>query len=180
MEERIQPMRYRRVTIPGATYFFTVNLYNRKSNLLIKEVDLLRTIFRRIGHLHPFVIDAIVILPDHLHAIFTLPENDSNYSLRWNLIKGFFSKEIQTQERITASRKNKNERGIWQRRFWEHLIRNEQDLKNHIDYIHYNPVKHGYVQQPDEWKYSSIYQYIKNELLSPNWTCAEIAELYHD
>jgi len=180
MEERIQPMRYRRVTIPGATYFFTVNLCNRKSNLLIKEVDLLRAIFRRICHLHPFIIDAIVILPDHLHAIFTLPENDSNYSLRWNLIKGFFSKEIQTQESITASRKNKNERGIWQRRFWEHLIRNEQDLKNHIDYIHYNPVKHGYVQQPDEWKYSSIYQYIKNELLSPNWTCAEIAELYHD
>ncbi|MCX7091372.1 MAG: transposase [Legionellales bacterium] len=173
-------MHYRRVIIPGATYFFTVNLYNRKSSLLINEVNLLRTIFCRVHHLHPFIINAIVILPDHLHAVFTLPENDSNYSLRWNLIKGYFSKEIQTKEVINASRKNKKERGIWQRRFWEHLIRNEHDLKNHIDYIHYNPVKHGYVQQPAQWKYSSIHQYIKNETISKDWSCSESSHLYQD
>jgi putative transposase len=166
--------------MPGATYFFTVNLYNRKNNLLLSEVNLLRTIFRRVQHLHPFFINAIVILPDHLHAIFSLPENDSNYSLRWNLIKGYFSKEIHTKEPISASRKNKKERGIWQRRFWEHLILNENDLKNHIDYIHYNPVKHGYVQQAAQWKYSSIHRYIKNGTLSKNWACSEIINLYHD
>jgi putative transposase len=150
--------------MPGATYFFTVNLYNRKNNLLLSEVNLLRTIFRRVQHLHPF----------------SLPENDSNYSLRWNLIKGYFSKEIHTKEPISASRKNKKERGIWQRRFWEHLILNENDLKNHIDYIHYNPVKHGYVQQAAQWKYSSIHRYIKNGTLSKNWACSEIINLYHD
>lgn len=173
-------MRYRRVTIPGVAYFFTVNLYDRQSHLLITEVNLLRTIFRRVQRLHPFTINAIVIMPDHLHAIFTLPANDSNYSLRWNLIKGYFSKEIQTIEPITASRKNKHERGIWQRRFWEHLIRNEQDMKNHIDYIHYNPVKHGYVLQPVQWQYSSIHHYIKNEALSKDWACSDIADLYPD
>ena len=180
MESWIQPMQYRRAKTPGATYFFTVNLYNRKSNLLLNEVNILRTIFRRVHHLHPFIIDAIVILPDHLHALFTLPENDSNYSLRWNLIKGYFSKEVKTEEPISASRKSKKERGIWQRRFWEHLIRNEHDLKNHIDYIHYNPVKHGYVLQAAQWKYSSIHHYIKKGALSKNWACSEIMNLYQE
>ncbi|RUR09442.1 transposase [Legionella sp. km772] len=130
-------MQYRRTELPGASYFFTVNLYNRKSKLLIEQINLLKTIFKRIHNLYPFKIEAIVILPDHIHAVFTMPQNDSNYSLRWNLIKGYFSKEIPQQEFINASRKAKKERGIWQRRFWEHLIRDEDDLKNHINYSCY-------------------------------------------
>jgi putative transposase len=173
-------MQYRRAKTPGATYFFTVNLYKRKSNLLLKEITLLRAIFRRVHHLHPFTIDAIVILPDHIHAVFTLPENDSDYSLRWNLIKGYFSKEIQTKGLISASRKSKKERGTWQRRFWEHLIRNEYDLQNHIDYIHHNPVKLGYVQQAAQWKYSSIHKYIKKCAMFKNWAYSEIMNLYQD
>lgn len=173
-------MRYRRAIIPGATYFFTVNLHDRQSNLLLTKIDLLRTVFRRVQRLHPFVVNAIVVLPDHLHTVFTLPENDSNYSLRWNLIKGFFSKEIHMTETIGSSRRHKREREIWQRRFWEHLIRSEQDLKNHIDYIHYNPVKHGYVAYPAQWKYSSIHQYIKKGLLPVNWADGSEIGLFRD
>ena len=93
--------------------------------------------------------------------VMTLPENDGNYSQRWNLIKGSFSRQIEHFERVSVARQNKRERGIWQRRFWEHLIRNELDYSRHINYIHYNPVKHGYVSNPTEWKYSSIHRYIK-------------------
>jgi len=173
-------VRYRRVTAPGATYFFTVNLYNRKSYLLLNEVDLLRTIFRRIHHLHPFMINAIVILPDHLHAVFTLPENDSNYSLRWNLIKGYFSKEIQTKESLNSSRKNKNERGIWHAGFGNIISETSMILKNHIDYIHYNPVKHGYVQKPSNGNIPAFIKYIKNGVLSEDWAGCETDNLYQD
>ena len=141
--------------------FFTVTLQNRKSNLLIDQIEKLRFAFRSVRCRYPFDIDGVVILPDHLHMVMTLPENDGNYSQRWNLIKGSFSRQIEHFERVSVARQNKRERGIWQRRFWEHLIRNELDYSRHINYIHYNPVKHGYVSNPTEWKYSSIHRYIK-------------------
>jgi putative transposase len=164
-------MHYRRAIIPGATYFFTVNLHDRKSDLLIKKIDALHYAFRKTLHHHPFSIDGIVILPDHLHIVMSLPKDDGNYSLRWNLIKGTFSKQIHPFENVTNVRKNKRERGIWQRRFWEHLIRNDEDYEHHINYIHYNPVKHGYVTNPVEWEYSSIHRYIQEGTISKDWTC---------
>jgi len=162
-------MQYRRVKTPGACYFFTVNLAKRKGSLLIDEIEKLRQAFHKVKLKHPFKVDAVVILPDHLHMVMSLPEGDANYSQRWNLIKGCFSRSIECTERISIVRKKKRERGIWQKRFWEHLIRDEKDFKRHVDYIHYNPVKHGYVRSAADWKYSSIHHYIAMEILPRNW-----------
>ena len=118
---------------------------------------------------HPFTIDAIVVLPEHLHALWTLPEDDNDYATRWMLIKTAFSRQIPKGEYRTASRKKKGERGIWQRRYWEHLIRDERDYKHHVEYIHYNPVKHGYVNCPSDWEYSSIHRFIANGMIDQNW-----------
>ena len=125
-------MQYRRALISNATYFFTVNLLDRKKALLIKHIDQLRLAFHKVKLNHPFKTEAIVILPDHLHMLMTLPEQDANYSQRWNLIKSTFSRSIEKAETISISRKSKRERGIWQRRFWEHLIRNEDDYEKHV------------------------------------------------
>ena len=100
----------------------------------------------------------MVVLPEHLHAVWTLPKNDNDFAKRWMLIKSNFSRQLPTTERINKSRKTKGERGIWQRRYWEHLIRDEIDYQRHVEYIHYNPVKHGYVDKPTDWKYSTIHQ----------------------
>jgi putative transposase len=135
---------YRRNFIPGGLFFFTVNLADRRSRLLSERVDILRQAFRYVRVRHPFTLDAIVILPDHLHAIWTLPPGDADYAMRWRLIKGFFSRRIEAGEEISASRKRKAERGIWQRRYWEHTIRDEHDFERHCDYIHFNSVKHGH------------------------------------
>ena len=165
-------MRYRRVLHPGATYFFTVNLQDRRSKLLTDEIDKLRFSFRKCMFHYPFMIDAIIVLPGHLHVMMTLPKDDSNYSLRWNLIKGSFSKQIPI-ETHTPTKKHKRERGIWQKRFWEHLIRDDNDYERHINYIHYNPVKHGYVTCPTHWPYSSIHRYIQEGKLPHNWSGTE-------
>ncbi len=140
---------YRRFEHPGATWFFTVNLAERRNNrLLINRIDLLRESFRYVNGKHPYKLDAIVILPEHLHCMMTLPEGDSDFSGRWSIIKAYFSRHrhLEKGERISKSRKSRGERGIWQRRFWEHLIRDETDFRRHIDYIHWNPVKHGWVK----------------------------------
>jgi putative transposase len=118
---------------------------------------------------YPLVIESVVILPDHIHIIMKLPEHDGNFSIRWNMIKGIFSKQIQQTEAISAAREKKRERGIWQRRFWEHLIRDDLDYERHINYIHYNPVKHGYVSKPNDWPYSSIHKFIRNNVFSSQW-----------
>jgi len=136
---------YQRLRIDGACYFFTVNLAEREGNhLLIQHIEHLREAFRQIRQDHPFEIDAIVILPEHLHYIWQLPPDDSDYSTRWRLIKTRFSIAIPKTERISKSRIRKSERGIWQRRYWEHAIRDQRDYQNHVDYIHYKPVKHGH------------------------------------
>jgi putative transposase len=166
-------MQYRRAKLPGATYFFTVNLAERKSRLLVDYVDNLKASISHVKTAHPFVIDAMVIMPDHLHALWTLPEGDNDFSTRWNLIKGGFSRRITKGERISASRQSKGERGIWQRRFWEHLIRDDNDFERHVDYIHYNPVKHGFVKRPVDWPFSSIHRYIKNQVIDENWACGD-------
>jgi len=136
---------YQRLRIDGACYFFTVNLAEREGNhLLIQHIEHLREAFRQIRQDHPFEIDAIVILPEHLHCIWQLTPDDSDYSTRWRLIKARFFMAIPKTERISKSRIRKSERGIWQRRYWEHAIRDQRDYQNHVDYIHYNPVKHGH------------------------------------
>lgn len=162
-------MRYRRANVEGGTYFFTMNLAERHRRLLLDHVDILRSAVKTVKQRHPFHIDAFVVLPDHLHAIWTLPGHDADFSTRWMLIKAGFSRHIAKDEHRNASRISKGERGIWQRRYWEHLIRDEGDFERHVDYIHYNPVKHGYVNRAAEWPYSSIHRYIKTGIIASDW-----------
>ena len=133
---------YRRNFIAGGSFFFTANLANRRLNLLTDHIEELRAAFRQTRLRHPFTIDAMVVLPDHLHAIWTLPNGDADFAGRWRLIKSAFSRNLPKGEAISHSRPAKGERGIWQRRFWEHTIRDEDDFARHFDYIHINPVKH--------------------------------------
>jgi putative transposase len=161
-------MKYRRASARGRTYFFTVNLAERNKTLLVDYIVELRSAINQVKGRHPFKLDAMVVLPDHLHAMLTLPEDDKNYPTRWRLIKAGFSRQIPNLERVTDSRSRKGERGIWQRRYWEHLIRSDNDYENHVSYIHFNPVKHGYVNQATEWPFSTIHDFIKRGLLSEN------------
>ncbi|MCF6280920.1 MAG: transposase [Candidatus Polarisedimenticolaceae bacterium] len=161
---------YRRTRAPGATWFFTVNLASRHNNqLLLDQVDSLRDAFRYVKRRHPFDIKAVVILPDHLHTIWRLPAGDSNYSVRWGLIKGHFSRSIERGESLSASRLGRGERGLWQRRFWEHLIRDDEDFKQHVEYIHWNPVKHNWVKSAADWPYSSFHRYVEQGIYPQNW-----------
>ena len=162
-------MQYRRANAKGATYFFTVNLADRSKSLLVDNCQLLKEAIRIVKHRHPFHIDALVVMPEHLHAIWTLPPDDSDFSNRWRLIKSGFSRQIPKNEYRSDSRKTKAERGIWQRRFWEHQIKDQQDYNQHVDYIHYNPVKHGYVAKPSDWQHSSIHKFIQNRIIDENW-----------
>ncbi len=163
-------MRYRRADVKGGTYFFTVNIAERKRTWLVDYVDVLRASIQTVKSRHPFEIDAMVLLPDHLHTIWTLPADDADFAKRWALIKAGFSRQLNLNERRSKSRVKKGERGIWQRRYWEHLIRDERDFNNHVDYIHFNPVKHGYVTKPVEWPYSSIHRYVKEGLIGKDWS----------
>ena len=163
---------YRRATIEGATYFFTVNCAERHENhLLTNNIDVLRQIFRKVKATHPFEIDAIVLLPEHLHCIWTLPQCDADYRTRWYLIKAWFSRAIPSGERRSKSRVIRGERGIWQRRYWEHLIRDERDFERHVDYIHWNPVKHGWVKRPRDWPHSSFHAYMQRGIYPADWAC---------
>lgn len=169
-------MRYRRADLAGASYFFTVNVAEREKRLLVEHIDLLRAVTRVVMERHTFRIDAIVVLPDHLHAIWTLPEGDADFATRWMLIKAGFSRGLPKDERVSPSREKKRERGVWQRRYWEHLIRNEEDMARHVDYIHHNPVKHGYVTRAADWKHSSIHAYIRAGKLAASWGVGEREE----
>lgn len=164
-------MRYRRALMPGGTFFFTVNLHDRKSDLLVRQVRALRTAVRTVKARHPFDILAWVVLPEHLHAVWTLPPDDADFSIRWALIKAGFSRAIPRAESVSASRRRKGERGIWQRRFWEHRIRDEADLARHVDYVHINPVKHGHAVRAADWPYSSIHRAIERGEVSADWAC---------
>ncbi|MDD2800587.1 MAG: transposase [Methylococcales bacterium] len=161
---------YRRTYIPGSSWFFTVNLAERRDNhLLVEKIDLLRTAFRYVKERKPYRIDAVVIMPDHLHCIFTLPPDDADFSIRWSLIKGHFSRAVPKGERISSSRNKRRERGLWQRRFWAHLLHDQDDFNNHLDYIHWNPVKHGVVQRVVDWPHSSFHRFVEQGVYPINW-----------
>jgi putative transposase len=162
-------MRYRRDHLAGASYFFTATLQQRSSALLLPAIAVLRDALRQVKRSHPFSLDAIVVLPDHLHTIWTLPADDADYPLRWRLIKAHFSRAMARTEPISASRQRQQERGIWQRRYWEHRLRDSDDWWRHVDYIHYNPVKHGYVCQVGDWPYSSFHDFVRRGILPADW-----------
>ncbi len=164
---------YRRYRIPGGCYFFTVNLLERNNTLLVDHIDLLRESIRLCKQKRPFHIDAFVVLPEHLHSIWTLPEGDTDFSNRWKMIKNHFSKGLPKIERRSKIRLKRGERGIWQRRFWEHAIRDDRDYATHMDYIHFNPVKHGWVEQVIDWRYSSFHRCVKKGIYPPDWASNE-------
>jgi putative transposase len=170
---------YRRAYVEGGSYFFTVVTYQR-ADILLTELarTTLRTAIKECQELAPFEVDAFVLLNDHLHTIWTLPEGDNNYSFRWSFIKKEFSKrylaEGGAEQKRSGSRLKQNERGIWQRRFWEHVIRDEKDFERHIDYIHYNPVKHGLVLCPKDYNYSTFHAYAKRGVYPLEWGCQEM------
>jgi len=161
---------YRRLHIPGASWFFTVNLAERRGNgLLVERIADLRQAFAVVKARHPFRLEAWVVLPDHLHCIWTLPPGDMDFSSRWGLIKAGFSRTVDQGERVSASRARRGERGLWQRRFWEHGLRDEQDFLRHVDYIHRNPVKHGWVRQVRDWPHSSFHVYVERGWYEADW-----------
>ncbi|MBU4316454.1 MAG: transposase [Proteobacteria bacterium] len=160
---------YRRNLLNGGTYFFTVAILNRHLDLLARHISLLKAAIADEKKLAPFFNLGFVILPDHLHALWRLPEGDADYSNRWRRIKAKFSKNIPRGESISTSRNAKSERGLWQRRFWEHTIRDEEDLNRHLDYIHYNPVKHGLVSRVVDWPHSTFHEYAARGKYSMNW-----------
>ena len=155
---------YRRTNIPGGTYFFTVVTHNR-APIFINEwrVEVMRQALRKVMVVRPFQIDAIVVLPEHLHCIWRMPDGDADYSSRWREIKKAASRQIDT------TTNNRNERMVWQRRFWEHAIRDENDWRRHVDYIHFNPVKHGLVSSPGEWPYSSFRKFVSAGWYDVGW-----------
>ena len=163
------PMRYRRDRHPGGMWFFTLNLQDRRSDLLVRHVAILRAAARKVIRDHPFTIEAMVVLPDHLHALWRLPDGDNDYAMRWRLIKSGFSRRLEPGHSAGYRRGTKRERTVWQRRYWEHRIRNDHDYARHIDYIHLNPVKHGYTDQPSDWPWSSIHRFIRNGSIAADW-----------
>ncbi len=165
-------MRYRRAKTPGATYFFTVVTFGRRRILCQPDnVELLRAAFKTVKSRHPFIIDAIVVLPDHLHCLWTMPSGDNDYPMRWNAIKIHFTRYCAAEYKIPASaaRKRKREHAIWQRRYWEHEIRDDLDFERHCDYIHWNPVKHGLVIHARDWPYSSFHRFVNLGVYSHGW-----------
>ncbi len=162
-------VQYRRYRIAGGIYFFTVALHNRKSNYLTKYIQQLGAAIRHVKRLHAFKTIAMVVLPDHLHAMWELPVNDDNYSLRWRCIKTAFAKNLRNCG-VKIQKNRFNENCLWQRRFWEHVIRDDKDYERHVDYIHYNPVKHKLVNSPIEWPYSTFHRYVREGTLSKNWS----------
>ena len=163
---------YLRTYLNGGTYFFTVVTYLRFP-IFNEEtsVNLLKDCFLSIMKERPFKIDAIVIMPDHLLTIWTLPDEDSGFSIRWQQIKATFSRNYLGEKvtDVTTSMMKKNEKGVWQRRFWEHAIRNQEDFNKHCDYIHHNPVKHGLIHSPSEWKFSSFRKFVEKGLYNGDW-----------
>ena len=162
---------YRRPRLPGALIFFTVALADRRSDLLVREVARLRAAVGAVRRERPFGIKAWVILPDHLHAVWRMPEGDADYSVRWAAIKTGFTRGLPNGP-LRTSHEIRREKGVWQRRFWEHHIRDAADLEAHIRYCWINPVKHGYVDRPSDWPFSSIHRDIRLGMVEPEWSGA--------
>ncbi|RJG14678.1 REP-associated tyrosine transposase [Massilia cavernae] len=152
---------HRRQLAAGATYFFTVNLRDRSSGLLVEQVGALREAVRKVRAVRPFLIGAWVVLPEHMHAMWTLPEDDRDYPGPWREIKKAFSRSVQ-------------QRDVWQKRYWEHTIRDARDFAAHLDYIHRNPYKHGLVRNVRDWPYSSFHRYVKAGIYLEEWLCDDV------
>jgi putative transposase len=161
--------RYRRAKIEGGALFFTLTLADRSSDLLVREIDRLRRAYKVVQNRRPFETIAICVLPDHLHALWLLPEGDADFASRWSLFKSAFSCGLPAAGSRSVSKIAKREKGVWQRRYWEHAIRNDADLERHVDYIHYNPVKHGLVSRVQDWPHSSFHRYVKRGMLPVDW-----------
>jgi putative transposase len=164
---------YRRIKVKAGTYFFTVVTYGRRPFLTNEHVrTALREGIQEVRQALPFTIEAWVLLPDHLHAIWTLPKNDDNFTSRWAIIKRSVSRLkflVENEASKNNSHVKRGERRIWQRRFWDHLIRDDLDLHRHLDYIHWNPVKHGYVNRVLDWPYSTFHRFVKLGLYPLDW-----------
>jgi putative transposase len=143
------------------------------NDTLIRHVDLLRVVVRDVRRRWPFAIDGWVVLPDHLHCIWTLPPGDTDFTNRWRLIKAGFARQIPKIEQRSLVRMARGERGIWQRRFWEHAIHDERDYASHMDYLHFNPVKHGYARRVADWPYSSFHRCVGKGIYPLDWGGAD-------
>lgn len=167
---------YRRLFKPGGTFFFTVVTYKRQRLFNNHRArDFLHQCIQEVQKSRPFDMLATVLLPDHIHCIWKLPDEDPDFSVRWSIIKRKFSKIWLSsggkEVMVSKSRKRHNEFGVWQRRFWEHVIRDEEDFANHVNYIHFNPVKHGYVKCPHQWPYSSFFRWVDEGYFQADWRC---------
>ena len=170
-------MQYRRAFIPGGAFFFTVVTEGRRPLLASAEVvEILRGAFRSVRNARPFQIDAMVVMPEHLHCIWTLPPGDADFATRWRLIKTWFTKHCPPALRPVPNpaRAAKGEQALWQHRYWEHLLRDEDDYARHVDYIHFNPVKHGLAKSARDWPYSSFRRHVEAGVYSPDWGQADI------
>jgi putative transposase len=161
-------VRYRRNFVSDGTFFFTLTLLDRSSRGLIDHVNALRVATRNTRRSHPFTIDAVVVLPDHLHIVMTLPEGDADYPNRWRLIKRRITDAV-VKSGTPVARHQNGELALWQRRFWEHTIRDENDFERHVDYVHFNPIRHGLATRVRDWPYSSFHSYVRRGLLPQDW-----------
>ena len=172
---------FRRSTTPGATYFFTLNTYGRQ-RVLTEEpfYRALKNAMRDVKAKHPFITNAFVVLPDHMHWLWTLPPGDADYSRRWSMIKRLVSQATSAalEKRLSASRRTRAELGLWQRRFWEHQIRDDLDFERHANYIHWNPVKHGYAARVADWPYSSFARFVARGVYPLDWAGVMRADEY--
>jgi putative transposase len=169
-------MQYRRSQAEGASFFFTLVTHNRRPFLCEENhIKLLREAFRTVKERHPFTMDAFVLLPDHLHCIWTLPPQDSDFSTRWRQIKGYFSRHCggDLKGERTDGQAARGEQSVWQQRFWEHQIRDDRDRIAHVEYIHFNPVKHGLVSAPIHWPHSTFHQYVEQGIYHRDWATTE-------
>jgi putative transposase len=169
---------YRRLYVPGATYFFTVNLRDRRRRLLTEEIPALRASWADVAKQHPFETIAMVVLPEHTHFIWRLPERDDDFTTRIRLLKSGFTRRLCANDKAQG---RKGERNVWQRRYWEHMIRDAEDLDAHIAYIHWNPVKHGHVNDPDDWPLSTWHEWKKEygrpcDIPPENWRPMHLGE----
>jgi len=176
---------YRRWRVEGGTFFFTVVVQGRAPLFADRKArDLLGETIRACQQKWPFETNAIILLPEHLHTIWTLPRGDSRYSRRWGWIKKEFTKGWLAlggmEPPISRARRKRREHGIWQRRFWEHTIEDEHDFDRHFDYIHYNAVKHGHVTSPADWPYSSFHRWVESGVYEPDWGAARHGLLSFD
>jgi putative transposase len=177
---------YRRAIQPGGTFFFTAVAFDRRPVLdRPRARSLLREAIRAAKAARPFEVVAFVLLPDHLHTLWQLPPDNGDFSTRWRQIKARFTHDLirdgRSAEPVSPSRRRTGERDVWQRRFWEHVIRDEEDLRRHLDYIHWNPVKHGLVTRVRDWPWSTFHRYVRQGIYSADWGASEpvtIADLH--